>query len=491
MIPQSSQDPENVSKKTTRGLGWTYFSFGLTKVLNLISVSILAHLLPPEDFGIVALATLAIDYLSVLNDLGVGAALIQRKGDIEKAANNTFTLNLLSGSSLTVITFAVAPFAAAFFEEPLVTPILRWLGLTFFISALGSTHNIRLQREMNFQRKIIPEVGNSLLKAIASISLALTGFGVWSLVVGQLIGVSAMSVILWLIYPWKPKLFWDPKIAKELFTYGFSVMGDNALSILQDSFDYLIIGRLYDATALGIYTLAYRLPQMLVINVLWIMTAVLFPAFSSIQDQRDTLRKGFLTVVRYVELLAVPICFGMFVAADPIIQTLFGNQWLEAIPILRILSLYALIISIGFHVGDVYKAIGRPDILLKISIPTFVIRIIILWVGAQYSLVGVAVGHLVAGIIEIVIRLAVAFTILKITIVELIKELRAFIGGIGLLALSYSALIMTEKFPILVQLIVVVMAGAVGYLSIIWFIERSTFINALNSFGVRRKTDNN
>lgn len=485
--PINAQMNDNVSQKTTRGLGWTYFSFGLTKALNLVAISILAHILPPEDFGVVALATLAIDYLSILNDLGVGAALIQRKGDIENAANNTFTLNLIAGSVLTVVTFAVAPLAAAFFEEPLVTPILRWLGLTFFISSMGSTHNIRLQREMNFQKKIIPEIGNSLLKALVSISLALTGFGVWSLVIGQLVGISAMVLFFWLIYPWRPQLVWNPKIAKELFTYGFSVMGDNALSILQDSFDYLIIGRLYDATALGIYTLAYRLPQMLVINVLWIMTAVLFPAFSSIQDQKEALRKGFLTVVRYVEILVVPICFGMFIAADPIIKIFFGQQWLDAIPILRILSIYALIISIGFHVGDVYKAIGRPDILLKISIPTFIIRIILLWFGAQYSLVGVAIGHLVAGIIEITIRLAIALTILKVTISELIKELRAFIGGGVLLVLAYVALILTEDYSSLPQLIIVILAGAIGYLTTIWFIERETVINALQTLGALRK----
>jgi len=484
---QQNQNFTDITKKTTQSMGWIYLSFGLSKGLNLVTISILAHILPPEDFGIVALATLAIDYLSILNDLGLGAALIQRQKNVEEAANTTFTLNIIAGCVLTIITFVIAPYVSSFFRTPLVAPILRWLGLTFLIGAMGSTHNVRLQREMNFRHRIIPEIGNSLIKAIISISLALMGFGVWALVIGQLVGTLVLTSLLWIVYPWRPHLSLEPHLAKELFKYGISVMGVNAIAGLQDNFDYLLIGRFYNASALGIYTLAYRLPQLLVINLLWIMTAVLFPAFASVQDQVNTLKVGFLTVVRYVELIVIPICIGMFIAADPIIQTVFGEQWLGAIPILRILSIYALIISIGFHVGDIYKAIGRPDILLKIAIPVFLIRIIALWIGVQFSLTGVAIAHLVAGIIELAIRLTIALTILKITVFELLKELKAFVGGAVLALFALLALSLTEQYHPLTQLITVIFAGACGYLLTIWFIERDTLVDALQLVGIKRR----
>ncbi|MBK7454035.1 MAG: oligosaccharide flippase family protein [Anaerolineales bacterium] len=123
-------------------------------------------------------------------------------------------------------------------------------------------------------------------------------------------------------------------------------MGNNAISVWEDSFDYFIIGLIYTPTALGIYTLAYRLPQTLVLNILWIMTAVLFPAFSSLQDQAEVLKRSFLSIVRYVELLVTPLCLGMFIAADPLIRVAFGEQWVDAIPILRVLSLYVWVVSI-------------------------------------------------------------------------------------------------------------------------------------------------
>jgi PST family polysaccharide transporter len=287
--------------------------------------------------------------------------------------------------------------------------------------------------------------------------------------------------------PWRPKPAWDTGIAKDLFKYGFSIMGNNAMSIWEDSFDYFIIGLLYTPAALGIYTLAYRLPQTLVLNVLWIMTAVLFPAFSSLQNQKDALKKSFLTIVRYVELLVTPVCLGMFIAADPIIRVAFGEQWLDAIPILRVLSLYVWVISIGFHIGDIYKALGRPDILIKTSVPVFFIRILLLWIGAQYSLVGVGIAHLVAGIIASIIRYFVAAHFIQLKIMDIIRELTAFVCGIGLAIFAVAALYLTAGSSPFIQLIVTIFAGAVGYIGVAWFIERDIIVSAFQMIGIKLK----
>jgi O-antigen/teichoic acid export membrane protein len=479
-MTDNSQDTyHKVTKKAARSMGWNYLSFGLGKLLNIITVSILAHILAPEYFGLVALATLTIDYLSVLNDLGLGSALIQRRQDINESANIAFTLNILAGIILTIITFIIAPYAAVFFHEPQVTPVLRWLGLTFSLSSFGSVHNVLLQRELNFRKKIVPELGNTIVKAIISISLAFAGFGVWSLVVGQLIGTSVASFLLWVLLPWRPKFSWNVTIGKELFSYGFSIMGNNAITVWEENFDYFIIGLIYNPAALGIYTLAYRLPQTLVLSTLWAMTAVLFPTFSSFQDQKDALKKTFLSVLRYVELLVTPLCLGMFIAADPLIRVIFGEQWVGSIPILRALSLYVWVVSIGYHVGDIYKAVGRPDILIKISIPMFFVRISLLWLGAQYSLVGVGIAHLVAGLISSVIRYFVASHFLKITIMDVIKELTAFACGVALVIFTIPAFYFTKDSTPIIQLLFIVAAGAMGYFGAVWLLERNSIKTAI------------
>lgn len=483
-VNQPSSSSHEIGKKVAHNAVWNYLSFGLGKVINLVTVSILAHLLTPELFGVIALATLAIDYLSILNDFGLGAALVQRRENIDEASNLAFTFNLLIAISLTSIVILTAPYVAIFFHEPSLTPILRALGLGFIINALGSIHKARLQRDLRFGKKLIPELGNTLAKGGISISLAIMGFGAWSLVLGQLAGMSISAFLLWIVVPWRPRLLFKSNITKQLFSYGFSIMGVGAYTTLADSFDYLLIGRLFDTAALGIYTLAYRLPDLLIINTLSVLAAVFFPAFSSIQNQQDVLRKSFLSAARYVQLLVTPLCLGIFVAADPIIRVIFGEQWLQSIPIMQVLSLYALVLSIGFHVGDIYKAVGRPDILLKMGLPIVLIRLTALWIGSHYGLIGIAIGHLVAALIEVVIRVVVTINVIRVTLREILNQLTAFIGGIGLLVFAMPVLYLTQGLTPWIQLICVVIAGVTGYFSVIWFLEQDSILKGINMLGI-------
>jgi PST family polysaccharide transporter len=365
MTSQQPAASHEIARKVSKGVGWNYLSYGLSKTISLVTVSFLAHLLAPESFGVVALATLAIEYLSIFNDFGLATALIQRREDIEEASNIVFTINLIISISLTIITILISPLVASFFREPELTSILRWLGFSFTLNALGSVHKARLQREMQFGRKLIPEIGNNIVKGIVAIGLATAGYGAWSLVYAQLSGMGVSIILLWVVIPWIPRFTLITKTASQLFNYGFSIMADKALTIFGDSFDYFLIGRLFTSATLGIYTLAYKLPELLIITTLNVLAGVFFPAFSTIQDQPEALKKSFLATTKYVQLLVTPICLGMVVAADPIIRVAFGAQWLESIPLMQILSMYTLVLSIGYHAGDVYKAIGRPDILIS------------------------------------------------------------------------------------------------------------------------------
>jgi len=489
-----SETPTNsIGKKVATNAGWNYLGFGLSKGVNIVSFSIIAHLLTPELYGLFALATPAIDYLSILNDFGLGAALIHRREDIDEASNTAFTLNIIIGLLLTGIVIGIAPLIATFFHEPAVKPILGWLGVTFTINAFGSIHRARLQRDLQFGRNIIPEIGNTIAKNGIAIWLAVKGYGAWSLVYGQLAGTLISSILLWVVVPWIPKIVFDLSMVKQLFNYGFSVMADGAMTTVADSFDYIVIGRLYDKAALGIYQIAYRLPELLVIQTLSILAAVFFPAFSSIQHQTDELRKNFLVTLKYVQLLITPICIGMAIAAEPIVYALLGEQWAESISIMRILCIYALILSVGFHSGDIFKAIGRPDILVKIAIPVFFIRLASVWIGAQYSLIGIAYGHLAASILELVIRTIVTVKVMKVNFYEIVKQLSAFIGGAILAACTIPILYITKDLDSWIRLIATVSAGALGYTVTIWYIERSSLLRILGIVGLSRfrETENN
>lgn len=477
---QAESSLNEVGKKVAKSAGWNYLSFALSKALNIISFSIIAHLLTPELYGLFALAILAIDYLSILNDFGLGAALIQRRAEIDEASNTAFTFNLLIGILLTFMVFLSAPLVAIFFAEPQVTPILRWLGLTFTINALGSIHRARLQRDLRFRRTIIPELSSTIVKNGLTIWLALQGFGAWSLVYGQLAGACIATFLFWVVMPWLPRFVINVRLMLQLFKYGFSVMTDSAFTTIADSFDYVLIGRFYDKAALGIYQIAYRLPELLVINTLSVLAVVFFPAFSSIQNQTDELRKSFLSTIRYVQLLVTPLCLGMFIAADPIVRAILGEQWVQAIPIMQVLCLYALVFSIGFHSGDIFKAIGRPDILLKLALPIFFIRLAAISIGAQYSLIGIAFGHLTASTIELTIRTIVTIKFIKVSLRDMLKQLTAFIAGVVLLAFAAPVLYLTPGLSPWPRLIAIILAGVSGYIGTVWVLERDALFKILS-----------
>jgi O-antigen/teichoic acid export membrane protein len=484
--PHSSLDSQMV-RKATHAVAWNYASFFLGKVLLFISIAVLARLLTPDEVGVVALAMVAINYFAVVQDLGLGAALIQRRDSIEEAADTVFTLNLICAVLITVLVFLTAPFVAQYFDEEIITPVLRWLGLTFIIHAFGSIHTVLLRRELDFRKKIIPDLGQSIVKGIVSISLALSGAGVWSLVYGQLVGSTAFVVLAWIVNPWRPRLRLNTPLLRPMLRYGLSVLVGDSLSTAIDNLDYVIVGRMFGQAVLGIYSYAYRLPELLIINNLWVMSAVIFPAYSSFQNNLSDMRRAFLGTVRFIQLLALPICLGLIIAADPLIRVAFGKQWLDVIPVARILAMYALVLSIGYHAGGVYKAIGRPDISVKLSVLTLFILAPCLLIGAQYGLTGVALGHLTAVIIRTFIRLYVAQRLIHCSFRDVLAAIRpAAQSAIGLLLCALPVLLLAQDWPVLIQLLLVTAAGATGYLGALWIFERETILKVAQMIGVSR-----
>lgn len=469
-----------IAQKTAWGFIWNFSAYFLGKIVVLITTSILARLLAKNDFGLIAIAVVAINYLSVLKDLGLGVALIQRKGNVKEAANTVFTINLIIGFVLSAIIIPLAPLIAIYFRDPHVTSVLRWMGISFIINALGSVHTNWLVRDLDYRRKLIPDLGSPLIKGVISIGMAYLGYGVWSLVFGQIAGAIASVVLVWIILPWRPRLTLDRKIVGGLMKFGASVTVIDIINEITDNIDYVIVGRIFGLVPLSIYTLAYRLPEMLLIGNLWVMGGVVFPAFSTIQDKPNELRRGFLASVRIVELMAMPICLGLLIGADPIVRVVFGEQWLDAIPVLRVLAIYAWVYSLGYHVGGFYKAIGRPDILLKLSILTLIIIIPALLIGARFGIIGVAIGHLVAILIRRIISLGLATRFVNVTLMNIFGELKSsLIAALVMAPIIFAISYLTASLNPFLQLIFIVISGAISYLGVLWWIEKENLLRLL------------
>ncbi|MGE5248936.1 MAG: lipopolysaccharide biosynthesis protein [Bacteroidota bacterium] len=484
------QTAQQIGRRTAHGIIWNFLAYGLGRLVVLVTTSILARILSKTEFGLVAVAVVAINYLSVIKDLGLGVALIQKKGDIEEAADTVFTANLFIGLAMSLLVIPLSPWIAAYFKDPAITPVLRWMGVTFLLNALGSVHVNRLMRELDYRRKFIPDMGNSIVKGVVSIAMAFAGYGVWSLVFGQLLGTLASVILVWIILPWRPRLSFNRAIATGLMKFGVTITGDDVLNQIIDNIDYVIVGRMFGLVQLSIYTLGYRLPEMLLIGNLWIMGGVMFPAFSRVQDRPSELRRGFLASIRVVEMIALPVSVGLFIAADPIVRVVFGDQWLEVIPVLRVLAIYGWIYSIGYHVGGVYKAIGRPDIIFKLSLLTLVIILPALLIGARLGgIIGVAFGHLTAILIRRVISLTLATRYVDVSIGDMFDQLKpSFLGVLVMAPAALGALYLTAGVNVFIQLAVVALVGAAAYMAVLWWLERDSLLQMARVIGLSRES---
>ncbi|HEX8121464.1 MAG TPA: lipopolysaccharide biosynthesis protein [Solirubrobacteraceae bacterium] len=358
---------QSIATRTLRGMAWAYGSYVGGRVLVLVSTAVLARLLTPKDFGIVALALTVMALLEAFADLGVGHALIVETDEpVEERAETAFVFSIAMGAGLSALVAALSPLAAALYDQPRLVLITSILGLNFLLRSFRSTPEALSRKAMQFRPITVADLADAVVRGTAGIALAVAGAGVWALVAGYLLGTLSRNVVIWALVPWRPKLRPSRRHLRQLVTFGGGLSLVSLLNAFIGTFDDLMVGKVLGATALGLYVLGFRLPELLIINVSNVAADVLFPAFASVG--RDGLARAYLTALRYTLMLSLPLAAGLAILAEPIVLAIFGEQWRDTATVMQILTIYALGVTIGIPAGTVYKATGRAGVLLKLAI---------------------------------------------------------------------------------------------------------------------------
>ncbi len=417
-------------QRATAGTFWVGVSTAVRTFFQMLTRYILARMLLPADFGVVAMAYIAIDFLQMFREMGFSSALIYRKGDVRKAADTTFVTLILIGTILFAASFVAAPFVAAFYRTPELQAVMRALSLNIFISAFGQVQMSLLAKNLAFRERLLPDLVPTIAYGIVAILLSLMGQGVWSLVIARLAN-SALTVILaWLVVSWwRPRLQFDRQEAQELFDYGKHIVGSGLLVFLITNLDNTFIGRVLGAEALGFYGFAYTTANLPATHISRIIGQVLFPAYSEIQDDIETLRRVFLRTLHYVSVLSVPVAVGTIAFAGPFILTIYGDEWAPAIVPLQFLGIYGLVRSVAVNMGSVFKAGGKPSWLTYIAVGRLVVMGILLYPATKYyGIVGVSVLSAVVSIIDFVISAALTNVIIRGRLSDYVRALWVPLG---------------------------------------------------------------
>lgn len=458
-----------VGVRTLRGMFWAYGSYVGGRILVLVSVAILAHLLTPSEFGLVGFALTVTALLDTISDLGVGQALVVAEDDEEftEKATTAWTLSVLLGLGLTLLTVVVSPLAADFFHDPALTPLLAVLGLNFLLRGAGATHFAIAQKQIDFRTRTAAEFGDVLVRGSIGVALALAGAGAWSLVLGYLAGTAVMTTLLWILVPFRPRLQRHLPHVGGLLRFGGALTVLDVLGAVTANVDYLFVGRVLGAADLGLYLLGFRMPELLIMNLSLVAGLVLFPAFAGVSRHR--VPEAFLTSFRYMLMVTVPLTVGLVVLAKPLTLAAFGEQWRDSIPAMQVLSLFAFAVTIGIPAGTVYKSLGRLNVLIALAVPRTILAVVSIAIFVHEGIVAVAACQAVVAGIFAMIGIGLATRLLSADPKHILGSAWPALAAGAVMAGMLAIPLWAIDSPWVV-LIVGVPLGAVAYLGALWIL---------------------
>jgi O-antigen/teichoic acid export membrane protein len=475
----TSTKNQTLTQTTISSSAWAYASRYSGKLLVYISMIILARLLSKEDFGLAGFALVIVAYLEAFSDLGASTALIYHRESTD-VEDTTFWISLGTGIGLMILTWLIAPMVGIFFKDARAVPLTRALSLVFPISAFGSTHIALLKKRMAFQRTFIPETALSAVKGGVSILFAALGYGAWSIIIGQVAGFAASSIASWIVLPWRPSFMFSRNAAKSLLSYGLGILAISILGVLAVNIDYLFVGRFLGAVELSIYTIAYRLPEVLLKGIYSTLSNVLFPAFSTLRSDPIKMQAVYLRTVKFVILLTVPLGLGMALTARPFILTFFTDKWEDAIPVMQAISIHIMLHSFTFNAGSLYQAQGKLKLHATMIFLKAILTVVVLWIVISTfgTIQAIAWSLLIVSSADVFLNMGVLTSLFKFRLGTLLNSFRpGILAGLGMAAILLLLLPVLENIPThLLQLLIEALLGAILYFGFLWFIDRDALI---------------
>jgi PST family polysaccharide transporter len=389
----------DLGRRAFSGVMWAGAADAGGKLLVFGATLVLARLLVPSEFGLVAFCLSIIYALDYISDLGLGAALIYRSdAEDPRISSTAFWIGVGGSLILYGICWLIAPLLADVGPGDEIIPLFRVLALQFPVAALGKAHEYRLRRSLEFRTLFGPRLANGLTKGVLSITLALAGLGAMSLVIGQVAGWLAQSVGLWLVHPFRPRLTIARRELSSMMRFGLGIVAVGVLGQGAKNFDYLIVGAKLGAAALGVYYLAFRLPELVILTGFRVAGDVLFPFYARLRGARlegidDDLRRGYLQTVRLGAMVAWPVAFGLAALALPLVLTLYGDEWRAAAAPMAWVAIWAGLASLATMPGAVFKALGRSWLLTATGVMQIAVLFPAIWFAAPYGIAAVAAAQ--------------------------------------------------------------------------------------------------
>ena len=489
------KENNSLKAKTISGVIWKFGERVSAQLVNFIVSIILARLLLPEDYGLIALVTVFITICNKIVVSGFATSLVQKKDADNLDFSTVFYFSVCVAAILYAVLFAIAPFIADFYSKEsdpqMFIQVIRVMGLNLFIIAVNSVQQAYVSRTMQFRKFFFSTIAGTVVSAIAGIALAYAGKGVWALVAQNMILALVNGIVLWFMVKWRPQLKFSFKRLKALYSYGWKIFVASMIKILYTDLRSLVIGRVYTAADLAFYNKAQSFPQLIDTNVEGTIDSVLFSAISKKQNSVDEMRAMLRRAIKTTSFILMPLLAGLSAVAKPFIIILLTDKWAESIPLMQILAFSFIFAPVELENLQAIKALGRSDVALKVEIIKKVLGIIILIISIPFGVTAIAIGMVISTTLSAIINAIPNKKLLGYTFkMQLADILPSLLLSLVMFAAVYSISLL--DLNIFLMLTLQVGVGAIIYISLsaIFKVESFRYIISIIKNFLRRGNKN-
>lgn len=468
---------DNLTQQTFSGVIWKFAERFSAQLVSMVVSIILARILMPDDYGIVALVGIFITICNVFVSGGFGGALIQKKDADDIDFSSVFYISFVIALIFYLVLFFCAPLVAKLYENELITPILRVMGLRLPLASINSVQQAYVSRRMVYKKFFWATLIGTIISAVIGIWMAYTGYGVWALVAQDLINVIIDTLVLAIVDRWYPKLKFSFSKVKSLFSYGWKVLVASIIEAIYNDLRGLIIGIKYSSADLAYYNKGNNFPNIITNNVNSSLNSVLFSALSKLQDEKQRLKEVVRRGMKVSSYVIFPCMIGLAVIADAFVKAILTEKWLPIIPYLQIMCFIGAIQPMNSANVQVMKALGRSDLFLKTEIIKRIIGIAGILITMPFGVFWIALSCVPTALIGLIINALESKKLLGYNFIDQLKD----IMPASILSTLMGAIVYSISFvPVNATIVLVlqVLSGIIIYVlaSVIFKIDSFSFI---------------
>lgn len=397
-------------------------------VANFIVTVILARLLLPEDFGLVAMVMVFFEISSSFIQSGFGFALVREKEISEIDKSTTFIFNLVTACIFYIALYIAAPAIGSFFNQETLVGIVRVMGLNLIIGSFSIVQVAVLSQKIDFKTQTKVRLLAVIISGVCAVMMAMKGMGVWSLVARLGIMELMSAAFLWVVNPWKPALRFSTVSFKKLFGFGSKILAEAVIDKFFRNMVQLLMGKFYSSATLGFFAQANTFCNMAATNFLQVIQKVTYPVLAKLKDDRPKLKEGYRQIIAMSSFAIVPVMVLMGVLAEPLVVTLVGEKWLGAVSFLQMLCVAGAVYHFNSINLDMLLVLGRVDLSLKLEVIKKIIAAVCIIIGMQFGIYGMVVGQVVSVFIALFINTWYSDKLLDYSLSEQSKDVAATVG---------------------------------------------------------------